>query len=163
MSARCGDGQINFVRWQYVNILLTTCPAAPWLTKKSSFNFLRHPKPHFVHLNHSVTHVKSLSISQWNNWTMTQSLQSKNSNRFSFLQANRKWKRGTKRGLADDVCDFACLLYVAELFIHNCVFAGLRGSGPRKCCFKFNEKPMPQNRVVSYIRTNQQCSNPAVL
>ncbi|XP_044211793.1 C-C motif chemokine 3-like [Thunnus albacares] len=57
----------------------------------------------------------------------------------------------------------ACLSYVAELFIHSCVFAGLRGSGPKKCCFRFNEKPVPKSRVVSYIRTSKQCSIPAVL
>lgn len=39
----------------------------------------------------------------------------------------------------------------------------LRGPGPKKCCFRYNEKPVPEKRVVSYIWTHQQCSNTAVL
>ncbi|XP_039989249.1 C-C motif chemokine 4-like [Xiphias gladius] len=39
---------------------------------------------------------------------------------------------------------------------------GLRGIGPKKCCFRFIENP-PKGRVVSYMRTSQRCSNPAVL
>ncbi|XP_043980759.1 monocyte chemotactic protein 1B-like [Gambusia affinis] len=40
---------------------------------------------------------------------------------------------------------------------------GLRGVGPKKCCFKFNDKPVLENKVVSYSRTSQRCSNPAIL
>lgn len=54
------------------------------------------------------------------------------------------------------------LLQVAKLFIHSCLFVGLRGIGPKKCCFRFIENP-PKGRVVSYMRTSQRCSNPAVL
>ncbi|XP_032378372.1 monocyte chemotactic protein 1B-like [Etheostoma spectabile] len=40
---------------------------------------------------------------------------------------------------------------------------GLRGVGPKRCCFRFNENEVPRDRVASYIRTSQRCSNPAVL
>ncbi|XP_023209113.1 monocyte chemotactic protein 1B-like [Xiphophorus maculatus] len=40
---------------------------------------------------------------------------------------------------------------------------GLRGVGPKKCCFKFNDKPVSKDKVVSYNRTSQRCSNPAIL
>ncbi|XP_070687071.1 monocyte chemotactic protein 1B-like [Pempheris klunzingeri] len=40
---------------------------------------------------------------------------------------------------------------------------GMRGHGPKNCCFNFNEKPIPQARVVSYVKTSQRCSNPAIL
>ncbi|XP_077374167.1 monocyte chemotactic protein 1B-like [Festucalex cinctus] len=39
---------------------------------------------------------------------------------------------------------------------------GLRGSGPKGCCYSFNNKPIPSQRVVSYVKTPQQCPIPAV-
>ncbi|KAM8890729.1 monocyte chemotactic protein 1B-like [Spinachia spinachia] len=40
---------------------------------------------------------------------------------------------------------------------------GLRGAGPKKCCFRFNENEVPADSVVSYIKTSQRCSKPAIL
>ncbi|XP_054884047.1 monocyte chemotactic protein 1B-like [Poeciliopsis prolifica] len=40
---------------------------------------------------------------------------------------------------------------------------GLRGIGPKKCCFRFNDKPVSQDKVLSYTRTSQRCSNRAIL
>ncbi|XP_040019559.2 C-C motif chemokine 4-like [Gasterosteus aculeatus] len=40
---------------------------------------------------------------------------------------------------------------------------GLRGAGPKRCCFRFNENKVPSNNVVGYTKTSQRCSNPAIL
>ncbi|XP_061578509.1 C-C motif chemokine 3-like [Cololabis saira] len=40
---------------------------------------------------------------------------------------------------------------------------GLRGAGPRKCCFNFIDKPVPESRVTGYVKTSQRCSSPAIL
>ncbi|KAG5273660.1 hypothetical protein AALO_G00154030 [Alosa alosa] len=41
---------------------------------------------------------------------------------------------------------------------------GLRmANGPKMCCFKFETRPLPQKRVISYSHTSMQCSKPAVI
>uniref|UniRef100_A0A3Q2CMW8 Monocyte chemotactic protein 1B-like n=2 Tax=Cyprinodon variegatus TaxID=28743 RepID=A0A3Q2CMW8_CYPVA len=40
---------------------------------------------------------------------------------------------------------------------------GLRGVGPKKCCFQFNDNKVSINRVVGYTKTSQRCPNPAFL
>ncbi|XP_034056194.1 LOW QUALITY PROTEIN: C-C motif chemokine 3-like 1 [Gymnodraco acuticeps] len=52
-----------------------------------------------------------------------------------------------------------CVLMLAVFTLTE----GLRGAGPRRCCFKFNEREVPRGRVISYVRTSQRCSNPAAL
>ncbi|XP_029951258.1 C-C motif chemokine 4-like [Salarias fasciatus] len=49
------------------------------------------------------------------------------------------------------------------MFICISVTEGLRGTGPKKCCFRFSNSPLPRNKVVGYVNTSQRCSNPAVL
>ncbi|XP_051917064.1 C-C motif chemokine 13-like [Hippocampus zosterae] len=49
------------------------------------------------------------------------------------------------------------LLLVAVTFSE-----GLRGFGPKNCCYRFNENPIASQRVVSYVKTPQQCPIPAV-
>ncbi|KAM7396306.1 hypothetical protein PAMP_019355 [Pampus punctatissimus] len=39
---------------------------------------------------------------------------------------------------------------------------GLRGFSTKKCCYHFNDEHPPKSRVVSYVRTSQQCTNPGV-
>ncbi|CAN9499494.1 unnamed protein product [Ophioblennius macclurei] len=55
------------------------------------------------------------------------------------------------------------LSVVVLMFICASVTEAMRGAGPRKCCFRFNDSPVPQNRVVGYVKTSQRCSNPAIL
>ncbi|XP_068595148.1 monocyte chemotactic protein 1B-like [Brachionichthys hirsutus] len=40
---------------------------------------------------------------------------------------------------------------------------GMRGAGPKRCCSRFNEREVKRDRVVSYTKTSQRCSNPAFL
>ncbi|KAL6107359.1 ccl11 [Pungitius sinensis] len=40
---------------------------------------------------------------------------------------------------------------------------GLRGAGPKRCCFRFNENEVPVDNVVGYVRTSQRCSKSAIL
>ncbi|KAG5273662.1 hypothetical protein AALO_G00154050 [Alosa alosa] len=41
---------------------------------------------------------------------------------------------------------------------------GLRmASGPKMCCFKFETRPLPQKRVISYSRISMQCPKPGVV
>ncbi|XP_014264826.2 monocyte chemotactic protein 1B-like [Maylandia zebra] len=40
---------------------------------------------------------------------------------------------------------------------------GMRGTGPKKCCFRFNDQEVPKGRVVSYAKTSQRCSKSAIL
>ncbi|KAK1874935.1 C-C motif chemokine 13 [Dissostichus eleginoides] len=51
-----------------------------------------------------------------------------------------------------------CVLMLAVFTLTE----GLRGAGPRRCCFKFNEREVASGRVISYVRTSQRCPNPAV-
>ncbi|KAK5867996.1 hypothetical protein PBY51_012444 [Eleginops maclovinus] len=52
-----------------------------------------------------------------------------------------------------------CVLMLAVFTLTE----GMRGTGPRRCCFKFNEKEVPRGRVIGYVKTSQRCPNPAIL
>ncbi|KAM9854047.1 C-C motif chemokine 18-like [Aulostomus maculatus] len=54
------------------------------------------------------------------------------------------------------------LSLLALMLVALTLTEGRRGSGPRKCCFIFNEKPIAIERVASYAKVNQQCPTPAV-
>ncbi|KAM7414048.1 hypothetical protein PAMA_019052 [Pampus argenteus] len=40
---------------------------------------------------------------------------------------------------------------------------GLRGFNKNKCCYRFVDKQLTKTQVVSYTKTSQKCTNPAVL
>ncbi|KAF7653859.1 hypothetical protein LDENG_00077720 [Lucifuga dentata] len=52
-----------------------------------------------------------------------------------------------------------CVLMLAAIALTK----GMRGPGPKKCCFRFNDRPVAKEKVVDYVRTSQQCTNPAVV
>ncbi|TMS05152.1 C-C motif chemokine 4 [Larimichthys crocea] len=56
----------------------------------------------------------------------------------------------------------ALAVFVVMLAVIS-VTEGMRGSGPKKCCSVFNDKPMHKTRVLSYTKTSQRCANPAVV
>ncbi|XP_075898890.1 C-C motif chemokine 3-like [Nelusetta ayraudi] len=39
----------------------------------------------------------------------------------------------------------------------------MRGFGPKKCCSRFNKKPLRADRVQGYVMTSQQCPRPGVI
>ncbi|XP_036391668.1 chemokine (C-C motif) ligand 35, duplicate 1 [Megalops cyprinoides] len=54
----------------------------------------------------------------------------------------------------------ACAVLVCAVALTE----GLRmASGPKKCCFQFEERPLPLKRVVGYKMTNPQCTKRAIL
>ncbi|XP_063051994.1 C-C motif chemokine 4-like [Engraulis encrasicolus] len=53
---------------------------------------------------------------------------------------------------------------LAMLLCAVMVTEGLRmASGPKMCCFKFENRPLPAKRVIGYSLTSPLCSNPAVV
>ncbi|XP_061532521.1 C-C motif chemokine 2-like isoform X2 [Phycodurus eques] len=54
------------------------------------------------------------------------------------------------------------LSVLVMLLIAITLSEGLRGSGPKDCCYHFNENPILPKRVVRYVRTPQQCPVAAV-
>nr|XP_057942306.1 chemokine (C-C motif) ligand 35, duplicate 1 [Doryrhamphus excisus] len=59
----------------------------------------------------------------------------------------------TQRSACVCVCVLVLLVALTE---------GLRGRGPEDCCFRFQERAIPKERVLSYVKTRQRCSVPAV-
>ncbi|XP_035024171.1 C-C motif chemokine 4 [Hippoglossus stenolepis] len=55
-----------------------------------------------------------------------------------------------------------CLSVLVLMLAAITLSEGLRGSGPKKCCFRFI-KNQPEGRVIGYRKTSQRCPNPAVL
>ncbi|XP_057693448.1 monocyte chemotactic protein 1B-like [Corythoichthys intestinalis] len=52
---------------------------------------------------------------------------------------------------------YLSLSLLAMLLVAITSTEGLRGSGSSDCCYRFNMNPVPQTRVVSYVKTSQQC------
>ncbi|XP_060932899.1 C-C motif chemokine 4-like [Limanda limanda] len=55
-----------------------------------------------------------------------------------------------------------CLSVLVLMLAAITLSEGLRGSGPKKCCFRFIKK-QPEVSVVGYRKTSQRCSKQAVL
>ncbi|XP_062245022.1 C-C motif chemokine 4-like [Platichthys flesus] len=55
-----------------------------------------------------------------------------------------------------------CLSVLVLMLAAITLSEGLRGSGPKKCCFRFI-KNQPEVSVVGYRKTSQRCSKLAVL
>uniref|UniRef100_A0A8C6TJJ0 Chemokine interleukin-8-like domain-containing protein n=1 Tax=Neogobius melanostomus TaxID=47308 RepID=A0A8C6TJJ0_9GOBI len=53
----------------------------------------------------------------------------------------------------------ALVLIIAAISLSQ----ALRGTGPKKCCFNFNTKPVLEKRVTGYTLTHPRCPKAAVL